>query len=128
MFYSQVRLPVALESVDADLSARRHVGVEDLGKEEALGRRLRKVLVEGEFDPEPASDVRRVSRPVDHCLQLGDVVVVDYYVDPFQWLLDQFLDLLGDVAHHLWIEILHVGHHGDSGAENGELIGGQRSA
>lgn len=56
-------LPVALERVNADLAGGgRHVGVEDLGHEEALGRRRREVRSEAQLEAEAAALKRRV-----HC-------------------------------------------------------------
>jgi hypothetical protein len=45
----QVRLPVALQRVDADLAAVAHVRVKDLRQEEPLGRAVREVLADGQL-------------------------------------------------------------------------------
>lgn len=58
MFDSEIRLPVLLQRVDADLSVRRHIRMEDLGEEERLGRRLGEVFSECQLHLEETAHVR----------------------------------------------------------------------
>ena len=75
--------------------------MEDLGEEESLWRRLRKLLSDDQLDPESASAVRRVLRPLDDGLDRGHVLFVEDEADALQGVLAQLLDLLADVAHDL---------------------------
>jgi hypothetical protein len=54
-------VPVSLQGVDADISTGlSHIGVEDLGQEEALRRLVGEVSIDDELAPENASVKRCV--------------------------------------------------------------------
>jgi len=57
---SQLRLPVLLQRVDADLAVGGHVRVEYLGDEVGLGRLRGEALAEDELEAEDAAKVGRV--------------------------------------------------------------------
>jgi len=57
---AQLRLPVLLQRVDADLAVGGHVRVEYLGDEVGLGRLRGEALAEDELEAEDAAKVGRV--------------------------------------------------------------------
>jgi hypothetical protein len=58
MLDTEIRLPVFLERIDADLSVGGDVGVEYLGEEKRLGRGLREVLSQYKLHFEHSTSVR----------------------------------------------------------------------
>ena len=79
-----------------------------------FGRCRRKVLPDGQFDPELSPEVGRVGGPLDDGLHPGHVLIVQHHGNPLHRLHLQTLDLLPDQPQDLRVEILHVldvGHH-----------------
>lgn len=56
---SNLRRPISLERVHADVAVGGYVGVVDLGEEEAAWRRVREIVTQHELDVERAPIVRR---------------------------------------------------------------------
>lgn len=120
---AQIGLPIAFERVHADLAFGGHVRVEDLGEEVAFRRTGREILAQHESDAEPPAGVRRVGRPFDQSLDGRDVLVVEEHAHAFQRVGVQRLDLLAQIAHHLRVQVLHVGHHLRAGQARSEKNG-----
>ena len=82
-----LRVPISLESIDADLARRlSHVGVEDLGEEMALRWRLREVTTDCQTTAEDAIGIggpnhmsqqsnNLLCRSDDVGLNVGDVAI-----------------------------------------------------
>ena len=73
-------LPVLLERVDANVARGRDVRVEDLGEEEALGRRVREVLAEHELARKDAALVGRAGGAIELAVHDRDRVVVARHI------------------------------------------------
>lgn len=129
MLDAQVRLPVLLECVHADLPIVGHIRVKDLGEEEALGWTAGEVLAQHQLDSKVTIGVGGPSWEqtgkiemmceelvkfalvsftwaINDGLNVREVLLIQDDLDAFRGVTDEVMELLADLAAHLGCQVL----------------------
>lgn len=108
MFDSQIWFPIFFQSVDANLSARGHIGMKYFCNKIGFWRSLWKVFAQGQFHFKRATLIGSTSWTINNGVDISHIGIVQLDFDTFQRTFDKSLNFPQYVTNCLRREILNI--------------------